>query len=93
MPNFDNIDGIKINMYNGEHWQPHIHAEYGDEEVLLVIEDGSIYEGYLPVTQLRKARKWLLDNKSNATSTFKLLNPHLYAPRKQKAKDTKRKKR
>ena len=93
MPNFDNIDGIKINIYNGDHMPPHIHAEYGDDEVLLVINTGEIYAGWLPVKQLNKARLWLLNNNYNAAKAFKTLNPHLYAPRKIKAKNIKRKKR
>lgn len=93
MPNFANIDGIKINIYNGDHPPPHIHAEYGDEEALLIIATGEILEGWLPVKELRKARRWLADNQSEATQAFKTLNPHLYAPRKKKAANFKRKKR
>lgn len=93
MPTFDYFDGIKINIYNGDHLPPHIHEEYGDEEVLLKIETGAIYEGWLPAKQLKKCRKWLLDNKSDATLAFKTLNPHLYAPCKDKVKNIKSKKR
>jgi len=62
MPNIDIINGIKINFYNGEHLPPHLHAIYGDEEVLLVIWTGEIYEGWLPVRQIRKARQCLQEN-------------------------------
>lgn len=93
MPNFDSFEGIKINIYNGDHLPPHIHVEYSDDEVLLIIETGEVYEGWLPVRQLRKAKQWLLDNKSDAAIAFKHLNPQLYASRKIKAKDTQRKKR
>jgi hypothetical protein len=93
MPNFDYFDGIKINIYYDEHLPPHIHAEYGDDEVLLVIETGEIYEGWLPVKQLKKSRRWLVVNKSNALVAFNALNPHLYAPRKKKTKNIKSKKR
>jgi len=93
MPNFDNFDGIRINIYNGDHFPPHIHAEYGDDEVLLIIETGEIYEGWLPLKQMKKSRQWVLDNKSDAALAFKTLNPHLYAPRKRKAKNINRKNR
>ena len=92
MPNFDHFDGIKINIYFGEHLPPHIHAEYGYDEVLLVIETGEIYEGWLPVKQLKKSRKWLTANRSDVFVVFKTLNPHLYATRKKKAKNIKGKK-
>jgi hypothetical protein len=84
MPRIATFEGIKINIYNGDHLPSHIHAEYGDEEVLLVISTGTIYEGWLPNKQMTKARRWLEDNKTNAAEVFKTLNPQLYAPRKKK---------
>jgi hypothetical protein len=66
--------------------------KYGDDELLLVIESGEIYEGWLPVKQLKKCRKWLTANRSDAMVAFKILNPHLYAPRKKKIKNIKGKK-
>jgi hypothetical protein len=92
MPNFDFFEGIRINIYNGDHWPPHIHVEYGDEEALLVIANGTIYKGWLPVKQLRKALSWLRDNKADADQAFKVLNPHLYAPRKKQAENINREK-
>jgi len=54
MPTIDFFDGIKINVYNGEHRPPHIHAVYGEFEVLLIIENCKIYSGFLPGKQLKK---------------------------------------
>ena len=34
MPTIDTINGIKINVYNGEHRPPHIHAVYNEFQVL-----------------------------------------------------------
>jgi len=82
MPNFDSFNGIKVNIYNGDHLPPHIHVLYGADEVLLEIETGIIYAGWLPAKQLKKAREWLTNNKDNAAQSFKLLNPQLYALRK-----------
>ncbi len=92
MPTFDLFDGIKINIYNGDHLPPHIHVLYGDAEVLLLIATAEIYTGWLPAKQLKKARNWLATNKYNAMQSFKILNPHLYAPRKKNATDNKDKK-
>lgn len=92
MPNFDLFDGIKINIYNGDHLPPHIPVLYGDDEGLLLIASAEIYTGWLPAKQLKKARDWLANNKANAMQSFKILNPHLYAPRKKNATDTKHKK-
>jgi hypothetical protein len=46
MPNFGYFAGIKINIYTDDHLSPPIHVEYGDDEVLLYIESGDIYEGW-----------------------------------------------
>ena len=53
MPQIDAFNGIKISIYNGDHRPPHIHANYGEYEVLIVIETGQIYAGDLPTKQLK----------------------------------------
>jgi hypothetical protein len=54
MPTFDKVDGVKINVNNGDHRPPHIHAIYNEYEVLIIIETGEIYAGDLPNKQLKK---------------------------------------
>ena len=77
MPTIDYIDGIKINVYNGEHRPPHIHASYNEFEVLIVIENGEIYAGDLPYKQLKHVFNWLSKNSVWALEVFHQLNPHL----------------
>lgn len=77
MPCIDQFDGIKINVYNGEHRPPHIHVLYVEFEILLCIEDGAIYAGRLPDKQLKKAMNWLLINADWALNVFFTLNPNL----------------
>jgi len=77
MPTIDFFDGIKINVYNGEHRPPHIHAVYGEFEVLLIIENCKIYSGFLPGKQLKKTLDWLDENADWALSVFYELNPEL----------------
>lgn len=77
MPNVDNINGIKINIYNGDHRPPHIHAIYNEYEVLLIIETGDIYAGDLPTKQLKLAIDWLAGNSEWALEVFYELNPQL----------------
>lgn len=48
MPTIDVINGIKINIYNGDHRPPHIHAIYNEYEILVVIDTSQIYAGNLP---------------------------------------------
>lgn len=77
MPNIDRIDGIKINIYNGDHRPPHIHAVYNEFEVLITIEDNEIYAGHLPSKQLKKVFDWLAGNADWALEVFYQLNPNL----------------
>ncbi|MEN6355050.1 MAG: DUF4160 domain-containing protein [Bacteroidales bacterium] len=77
MPTIDYINGIKINVYNGEHRPPHIHAIYNEFEVIILINDKSIYAGELPNKQMRDVIKWLSDNSDWALKVFVELNPNL----------------
>lgn len=77
MPQIDAFNGIKISIYNGDHRPPHIHASYGEYEVLIVIETGQIYAGDLPTKQLKMAFDWLAINAEEALNTFYQLNPEL----------------
>jgi hypothetical protein len=75
----DFIDGITITVYSIEHPPPHIHAIYNEYEILIVIETSSIYAGEMPKSQVKKVLNWLAegDNRENALTVFKSLNPHL----------------
>lgn len=58
MPRLSAFYGIVIYMYWRDHAPPHFHAEYGDHEVLIVIDDGSVFAGSLPPRALRMVREW-----------------------------------
>lgn len=77
MPNIDNFNGIKINIYNGDHRPPHIHAVYNDFEALVIIETGEIYAGELPPRQLKLVFDWLCENSEWLLEVFYELNPKL----------------
>jgi hypothetical protein len=77
MPTIDSFNGIKINVYNGEHRPAHIHASYNEFEVLIVIETKDIYAGELPNKQLRSVFDWLSVNSKWALKVFYELNPNL----------------
>lgn len=77
MPTIDSFNGIKINVYNGEHRPPHIHASYNEFEILIVIETKDIYAGEFPNKQLRIVFNWLSANSDWALNVFYELNPNL----------------
>lgn len=62
MPQLASFDGIEIYMYFRDHAPPHVHAFHGDDEVLVVIRDGSVYAGSLPANKLGQVRGYVAAN-------------------------------
>lgn len=50
--------GIVVYMYWSDHPPPHFHAEYGDDQALITIDDGSVFAGSLPRRALRLVQEW-----------------------------------
>ncbi|MFN0034502.1 MAG: DUF4160 domain-containing protein [Saprospiraceae bacterium] len=78
MPLLFGFDGIEIKVYTREHLPPHVHAEYGEFEVLIVIETGEVYAGSLPRNKLNAALTKVSDNRAALLEKFYELNPRLY---------------
>lgn len=49
-------------MYFKDHARPHVHAFHGEDEVLVVIRDGSVYVGALSGNQLSLVRDYVSAN-------------------------------
>ena len=62
MPRLISIDGVDISMYFRDHAPPHVHAYFGDEEALITIRDGLLYEGSLPAAKLVVAQSYVQGN-------------------------------
>jgi hypothetical protein len=77
MPKIDEFNGIKIYLYNGEHRPPHLHAIYGEHELLIEIESFKIYAGNLPAKKLKLVQTWLKENSEWTLEVFYQLNEHL----------------
>lgn len=58
MPRICEFLGIVIYMYYGEHNPPHFHAIYGRYEAEILIINGEILKGKLPVRSLALVREW-----------------------------------
>lgn len=59
MPEISRFYGIIIYLYVKDHYPPHIHAEYGEFEVLYNINTLKIYSGELPTRANKLVREWL----------------------------------
>jgi hypothetical protein len=62
VPTISMFYGILILMYfydNKKHSVPHIHAEYGEYEATIAIEDGSVLGGSLPSAKMKLVQAWI----------------------------------
>ena len=57
MPLLAAFYGLVVYLYWRDHEPPHFHVEYGEQEALIVIEDGRVYAGSLPPRALRLVRE------------------------------------
>ncbi|HBE78671.1 MAG TPA: DUF4160 domain-containing protein [Firmicutes bacterium] len=80
MPVISEFYGIKIYMFWNEHMPPHFHAEYGDNKILVDIQNGTVIKGVFPFKQLKLVLAWceihrgeLLANWENALTHQELL--------------------
>ena len=58
MPSISEFYGIIIYMYMSEHNPPHFHAKYGNQEVIIDIENGTV-KGEMSERALRLVLEWL----------------------------------
>lgn len=72
-------DGVSIHVHSREHLPPHVHVFSGDDEALVNIRTGAIYEGYISAKKLRVVQMWLSEGKNRKTTeeNFYELNPGL----------------
>lgn len=58
MPVISEFYGIKVMMYWNEHMPPHFHAQYGENIILVDIENGTVIKGVFPSKQLKLVLAW-----------------------------------
>lgn len=82
-------DGVSVHVQSREHLPPHIHVFSGDDEALVDIRTGEIFEGYLSGKRLRIVQEWLAEDKNRiqVEENFYELNPRL-RPQKAEEKTT-----
>ncbi len=63
MPEVSRFYGIVIRMYFADHWPPHFHAEYGEHEAVIGIDDSRVIAGSLPARAFGLVEEWALITK------------------------------
>lgn len=76
MPALSMFFGIIVRMQSecgGKHNKPHIHALYGDDEVVVGL-DGEILDGSLPNKQMKLLLAWIAIHEEELQANWKLLS-------------------
>jgi hypothetical protein len=75
MPRIGAAFGLVFYVYAEDHNPPHLHAIYGDEAAVLVIETGDVLAGEVSGAKLKQAQQWLEENRPLAVAAWQRLNP------------------
>ena len=75
MPVISMFYGIIVLMFffdNKKHHRPHIHAQYGEHEAIIAIDDGEVLEGDLPKPKMKMVQAWIEIHKDELIADWKL---------------------
>ena len=78
MPEVSRFYGIVIRMYFADHWPPHFHAEYGEHEAVIGIEDLRVIAGSWPARAFGLVEEWALIHQADLAALWlraRQLNP------------------
>ena len=76
MPALSMFFGIIVRMQNekgGKHHKPHIHAIYGDNEVVIAL-DGEVLEGEFPSKQQKMIEAWMAIHEDELKANWQMLS-------------------
>lgn len=77
MPRISEFYGIIVWMYWKDHNPPHIHATYGEFEILINITDFSIYAGQLPGRAFGLLMEWISIHRQELLDNWELMRQSL----------------
>ena len=75
MPTISMFYGVLILMYfydDKKHSRPHIHAEYGEHEASIAIDDGEVLGGTFPQAKLKLVQAWIEIHREDLMVNWKL---------------------
>jgi hypothetical protein len=77
MPNISSFYGIIIWMYWKDHNPPHFHAKYGEHDILIKIEDLSVYSGHFPSRAFGLVMEWASMHQEELKQNWELIKKDL----------------
>lgn len=75
MPTISMFYGILIKLYfydDKKHKEPHIHAEYAEDQASIAIKDGQILAGSLPTAKMKLVQAWIEIHKEDLLADWTL---------------------
>ena len=76
MPEICRFYGIVIRMYFRDHQPPHFHAQYGDREAVVRIEDLRVTDGRLPTRAERMVTEWAKQHRRELQEAWRRVESH-----------------
>lgn len=76
MPTICTFRGIRIYINYRDHMPPHFHAEYGNDEVVVRIEDIEVDSGTIPHKQLKMLLGWAALHQEELMENWNLARDH-----------------
>ena len=76
MPAISMFFGIIVRMQSergGKHHKPHIHAIYGEEEIVMAL-DGEVLEGSIPTKQRKMLEAWMAIHEDELKADWAMLS-------------------
>jgi hypothetical protein len=77
LPRISEFYGIIVWMYWKDHNPPHMHATYGEFEILINIIDFSVYAGYFPGRAFGLLMEWALLHQQELLKNWELMKQSL----------------
>ena len=75
MPAISMFYGVIVYMYytdNQQHHQPHVHAQYQEQEAVIAIPGGELLAGSLPPAKMRLVLAWMEIHQDDLMADWKL---------------------
>ena len=75
MPTISMFYGIIIYLYyfdNKEHKAPHIHANYGEYDIVISISEGKKLKGNMPIKKMKLIQAWIEIHQEELMADWKL---------------------
>lgn len=82
MPEISRFYGIVVYMFFNDHNPPHFKVKYAEFEANIVIENGRILNGDLPLSKLKLVSAWAEIHKSELLRMLNSKNFHKIEPLK-----------